>query len=96
VNKYTVYTYTVCKGGGVWGSGPHTDKHLKQITFTGKFFSMTTFCNAFYDSYLSAAPVLTPVVGMLESLVEDPSCLENRGVIGTTAQGQLITCCAQV
>jgi hypothetical protein len=27
VNKYTVYTYTVCKGGGgVWRSGPRTDK----------------------------------------------------------------------
>ncbi len=25
--KYTVYKYTVCKGGGwVWGSGPQTDK----------------------------------------------------------------------
>jgi hypothetical protein len=29
VNRYTVYTYTVCKGGG-WGSGPQTDKHLPQ------------------------------------------------------------------
>ncbi len=26
----TVYTYTVCKGRGVWGSGPQTDKHLPQ------------------------------------------------------------------
>jgi hypothetical protein len=30
VNKYTVYKYTVCKGGGLWrhrrGGGPQTDK----------------------------------------------------------------------
>jgi hypothetical protein len=37
VNKYTVYTYTVCKGG-VWGSGPQADKHLSQSPFAGKFF----------------------------------------------------------
>ncbi len=29
VNKYTVYTYTVCVGVGVQGSsGPRTDKHI--------------------------------------------------------------------
>ncbi len=33
VNKYTEYTYTVCKGG-VWGSGIKTDKHLPQSPFT--------------------------------------------------------------
>ncbi len=40
VNKYTVYTYTVCNGGGgVGGSGPQTEKHhLPQSPFTGKFF----------------------------------------------------------
>ncbi len=37
VNKYTVYTYTVCKGGE-WGSGPQTDKQLPQSSFTGQFF----------------------------------------------------------
>ncbi len=37
VNKYTAYTYTMCKGG-VWGSGPQTDKHLPQSPFTGQFF----------------------------------------------------------
>ncbi len=54
VNKYTVYTYTVCKGGGgeVWGSGPQTDKHLPQSPFTDRFIQMT-FCIAFYESYLS-------------------------------------------
>ncbi len=30
VNKLTVYTYTVCNGGGGCGSGPQTDKHLPQ------------------------------------------------------------------
>jgi hypothetical protein len=39
VNKYTVYTFTVCKGGrGLWGSGSQTDKHLPQSPFTGQFF----------------------------------------------------------
>jgi hypothetical protein len=38
VNKYTVPTYTVCKGGGVWGSGPQRDKHLQQSPFTDSFF----------------------------------------------------------
>ena len=39
VNKYTVhYTYTVCKGGRVWGSGPQTDKHLLQSPFTCEVF----------------------------------------------------------
>ncbi len=42
VNKYTVYMCTVCKGG-IWGSGPQTDKHLLQSPFTGQFFEMTTF-----------------------------------------------------
>jgi hypothetical protein len=39
---------------GLW-----TDKHLPQIPFTGKLFSMTTFCITFYESYLSAAQLLT-------------------------------------
>ncbi len=44
VNKYTVYTYTVCKGGGgVLGSEPQTNKHLPQSRFTGQFFYMTRF-----------------------------------------------------
>ncbi len=37
MNKYTVYTYTVCKGGGR-GSRPQTDNHLPQSPFTGQFF----------------------------------------------------------
>ncbi len=36
--KYTVYTYTVCKGGEYGGSGPQTDKHLPESPFTGQFF----------------------------------------------------------
>jgi hypothetical protein len=36
VNKYTVCTYTVCKG--VWASGPKTYNYLPQSPFTGKFF----------------------------------------------------------
>jgi hypothetical protein len=41
VNKYTVYTYTVCKGGGVWDhrrGGLRQIKHLPQSPFIGKFF----------------------------------------------------------
>jgi hypothetical protein len=38
VNKYTVYKYTVCYGGGIWSSGPQADKHLPQSPFTGQFF----------------------------------------------------------
>jgi hypothetical protein len=56
VNKYTLYTYSVCKGG-VWGSGPQTEKHLPQSPFTGEFFQMTTFCIAFYKSYLSTMDI---------------------------------------
>jgi hypothetical protein len=48
--KYTVYSYTVCKGGS---SGSKTDKHLPQSPFAGKFFKMTTFCIDFYESYIS-------------------------------------------
>jgi hypothetical protein len=29
--------YTMCKEGGIWGSGPQTDKHLPQSPFTGLF-----------------------------------------------------------
>jgi hypothetical protein len=38
-NKY-VYMYTVCKGeeGGIWCSGPQTDKHLPQGLSTGQLF----------------------------------------------------------
>jgi hypothetical protein len=34
------------------GRGPRTDKHLPQNPFTGKFFYMTTFYIAFYQSNL--------------------------------------------
>jgi hypothetical protein len=41
VNKYTVYTYTVCKGWEAWGDrwvgGFRQIKHLPQNPFTGKF-----------------------------------------------------------
>jgi hypothetical protein len=43
----------VCKGGEHGGSGPQTDKHLPESPVTGKFFLMTTFWIAFYESYLS-------------------------------------------
>ncbi len=35
---YTIYTYTQCVRGGVWGSGPQIDKHLPQSPFTKQFF----------------------------------------------------------
>ncbi len=38
VNKYIVYTYTMCKTGGkLWGSGPQTDKHPPQSHLKVKF-----------------------------------------------------------
>jgi hypothetical protein len=42
--------YTVCKGGG-WGMGLLLG--LQRSPFTVNFFWMTTFCIAFYESYLS-------------------------------------------
>ncbi len=58
VNMYTVYTYTVCKGG-VWGhrrgGGLRHIKHLPQSPFTGNFFYITTFGIAFYQSNVSTA-----------------------------------------
>ncbi len=35
--------YTVCKGGGILGSGPQTDKHLAQSPFIGQFFRLRHF-----------------------------------------------------
>ncbi len=58
VYKYTVYTYTECKVGGVRGSGPQTDKHLPQSPFTGQYFLMMTFCIAFCYSYLSTIRII--------------------------------------
>ncbi len=41
-SKYTAYSYTVCKGGGVWGhrrgGGLGQIKHLPQSPITGQFF----------------------------------------------------------
>ncbi len=37
------------------------DKHLPQSPFTGQFFKMTTFCIAFYESYLCTPTVWCPV-----------------------------------
>jgi hypothetical protein len=57
VNKFTIYTYTVCKGV-VWGYGPQTDKHLPKSLFSGQFFQLTAFCIAFFESYLSTSQSL--------------------------------------
>jgi hypothetical protein len=58
--EYTVYTYTVCKGGWrgvcVWFWGPQTYKQLTQSPFTDTFFLNDDICFAFYESYLSTAP----------------------------------------
>ncbi len=43
VSTFTVYTYKVCKAGGVWGSGPQTDKQRPQSPFTSKFFRWRHF-----------------------------------------------------
>ncbi len=56
-----LYTRIQCvKGGGACGVfGPQTEKHLPQSSFTGQFFKMTTFCIAFYESYLSTGFLFT-------------------------------------
>jgi hypothetical protein len=46
---------------------PQTDKHLPQSPFTGHFCSMTTFCIAFYKSYIST--VFTINVCMKDTLL---------------------------
>jgi hypothetical protein len=46
----------------VWDSGPQTDKHLPQCSFRGQFFLMTTFCTAFYESYLSTVSLFNGIV----------------------------------
>ncbi len=65
VNKYTVYTYTGCKGG-VWGhrrrGGLIQIKNLPQSSFTGQFFYITTFGIAFYQSNLSTGRCVTQSV----------------------------------
>ncbi len=35
----------------LWVSGPQTDKHLPESSFTGKYFQFMTFCIAFYCMY---------------------------------------------
>jgi hypothetical protein len=53
---------------GFWPSGSQTDKHLTQIPFTGQLFYMTTFCIAFYESYLSTMYSKLPTqIGILSS-----------------------------
>ncbi len=47
VNKYTV-RYSVQGGGGIWGLGPQTDKHLPQSPFKDQLFQTTTFCFGVY------------------------------------------------
>ncbi len=48
------------------GEGPQTDKHLPQSSLTGKFFKMTTFCIAFYQSNLSTIDSICLLLVMSE------------------------------
>ncbi len=44
VNKYTVHTYKVFKGGEeVWGSGPHTDNSCRKVPLHVNFFRWRHF-----------------------------------------------------
>jgi hypothetical protein len=61
VNKCTVYTYRVYKGGGVLGSGPQADKHLPQSPFTGQFLMVITFCIVRILFFLRSLVSFTPV-----------------------------------
>jgi hypothetical protein len=56
---------------------------------------MTICCIAFYESYLSTAPVLT-CRGHVGESCGGPLPPGEPRLIGTTAHEQLITCCAQV
>ncbi len=47
----SIYTYTVCTGGGGWVSRPQTDKHLPQSPVTFQFFKMTTFSLPFMSLF---------------------------------------------
>jgi hypothetical protein len=52
VYSSTVFTYTVCKGS-MWVLGLRQINTFCEVPFQVNFFLMTTFCIAFYESYLS-------------------------------------------
>jgi len=53
VNKYTVvYMYKCVRGGGIRVLGLRQKNKCRKVPLQ-KFFYMTTFCIAFYESYLS-------------------------------------------
>jgi hypothetical protein len=54
-------SYTVCKGGGVWGSGPQTDKHLRKVPLQVIFLD-DDILHCLYESYFST--------GVLYSMVQ--------------------------
>ncbi len=56
-NKYTVYTYTVCKGGGYGGPGPQTDKLLPQSFFRWRHFALPSMSLIFLR--LQCIPCIT-------------------------------------
>ncbi len=65
VNKYIVYTYTVCNGGRGYGVlGLRQINTCRKVPLLVNFF-MATFCIAFYESYLST----------IESLFTDEDAL---------------------
>jgi hypothetical protein len=51
VNKYTVNTYTVCKGGEGMGCWPQRNKHLPQSLFTGLFLDYDILIWCLYSSF---------------------------------------------
>jgi hypothetical protein len=61
----------MCKGG-VWGSGPQTDKHLPQSPFRGQFFLDDDILHcllrvlSFYGLCVGAGPGHLPTAGALE------------------------------
>jgi hypothetical protein len=61
VNKYTLYMYTVCKGGGsvgpysYEGRGPQTDKTPAAKSLYRSIFLDNDICIAFYQSNLPTA-----------------------------------------
>jgi len=59
--KYILYTYTVCKGRGVWGSGSSYRWIPAAMCRYRSIFEMTTFCIAFFESNLPTAYYLVGV-----------------------------------
>jgi hypothetical protein len=73
------------------GRDLQTDKHVPQSPLTGQFFMMTTFCIAFYESYLSmVAPSVGKQVVRVYPFSRHCCCLIAKKVFPPQQRQQLI------